>query len=304
MEAEDRMRKAKTGNAVFNIINIAVFLLFTFICVFPFYYIFINTISSNELSAAGKILFLPKGFHLGNYQQVLKLRGIGQAALVSVARTGLGTLLTLLGSAFLGYAFSKQEYWKRKFWYRFVVIAMYFNAGLIPWFVTIKAVGLYDSFLVYILPTMVAPFYVILYKTFVEQIPPSLEESVQLDGGGYFVRFFRIIVPLSTPILATIAVFACAGQWNSFLDTLFVIQSQRLFTLQYIMYQYLNQVNALANLMRTSQSTNVDVAAMSLLTPTSVRMTISFVVVLPILFVYPFLQRFFVKGIMVGAIKG
>jgi putative aldouronate transport system permease protein len=298
------MKHKRLGARVFDIGNATVFLLFTLICAFPFYYIFINTISSNELSAAGKILFVPKAIHLGNYMQVFKLRGIGQAALVSIARTVLGTFLTMIGSAFLGYAFSKKEYSGHKFWYRFVVIAMYFNAGLIPWFVVIKTIGLYDNFLVYILPSMVVPFYVILFKTFVEQIPPSLEESVQLDGGGYFVRFVRIILPLSKPILATIAVFACAGQWNAFLDTLFVVQSQKIFTLQYTMYQYLNQANALAALMRTSQSTSMNPASMSLLTPTSVRMTVSFVVVLPVLFVYPFLQRYFVKGIMIGAIKG
>lgn len=298
------MNKTKAGNRIFSVINVIIFLIFTFICVFPFYYIFINTISDNELSSAGKILFYPIGIHFQNYIQVFKLKGIGQAALISLLRTVLGTFLTLLGSSFLGYAFSKPEYWKRKFWYRFVVISMYFSAGLIPWFVTMKSIGLYDNFFVYILPTMVIPFYVILFKTFVEQIPSSLEESVQVEGGGYGVRFFQIILPLSTPILATIAVFACAGQWNSFLDTLYLVKSQELFSLQYIMYQYLNQVNALAAMMRTSQATNINAAAMNLLTPTSVRMTISFVVILPILFVYPFLQRFFVKGIMIGAIKG
>lgn len=298
------MNKLRKNDVVFNIINVTMFLLFTFICVFPFYYIFINTISNNELSTAGKILFYPKGIHFKNYIEVFKLKGIGVAAFISVARTVLGTLLTLLASSFLGYAFCRPEYWHRKFWYRFVIIAMYFSAGLIPWFVTMKKIGLYNNFLAYILPTMVSPFYVILYKTFVEQIPPSLEESIQIDGGGYAVRFFKIIIPLSTPILATIAVFSLAGQWNSFLDTLFLVKSQRLYTLQYIMYQYLNQVNALATLMRSSQMTNISAASMNLLTPTSVRMTISFVVVMPILFAYPFLQRYFVKGIMIGAIKG
>ncbi len=298
------MNKLRTNDVVFNIINVTMFLLFTFICVFPFYYIFINTISNNELSTAGKILFYPKGIHFKNYIEVFKLKGIGVAAFISVARTVLGTLLTLLASSFLGYAFCRPEYWHRKFWYRFIIIAMYFSAGLIPWFVTMKRIGLYNNFLAYILPTMVSPFYVILYKTFVEQIPPSLEESIQIDGGGYAVRFFKIIIPLSTPILATIAVFSLAGQWNSFLDTLFLVKSQRLYTLQYIMYQYLNQVNALATLMRSSQMTNISAASMNLLTPTSVRMTISFVVVMPILFAYPFLQRYFVKGIMIGAIKG
>lgn len=298
------MSKLRANDVAFNIVNITLLSAFTFICAFPFYYIFINTISNNELAAAGKILFYPKGIHFGNYVEVLKLKGIGRAAFISLARTVLGTLLTLLASTFLGYAFCKPEYWHRKFWYRFVIIAMYFSAGLIPWFVTMKNIGLYNSFLAYILPTMVSPFYVILYKTFVEQIPSSLEESVQIDGGGYAVRFFLIILPLSKPILATIAVFSLAGQWNSFLDTLFLVKSQSLFTLQYIMYQYLNQINALATMMRSSQGASANAASMNLLTPTSVRMTISFVVVVPILFAYPFMQRYFVDGIMVGAIKG
>lgn len=298
------MKKRDVKGVSFNVINTIVFLIITFICVFPFYYIFINTISNNKLSSSGKILFYPRLIHFENYAEVLKLRGIGFAALISALRTILGTVLTLLGSSFLGYAFSKPEYWKRKLWYRFVIISMYFSAGLIPWFVTMKAIGMYDSFLAYILPSMISPFYVILFKTYVEQLPPSLEESVQIDGGGYAVRFFNIILPLSAPILATIAVFSSAGQWNAFLDTLFLVKSQKLYTLQYILYQYLNQANALAALMRTSQTTSTNIAAMNLLTPTSVRMTISFVVVLPILFVYPFLQRYFVKGMMIGAIKG
>lgn len=298
------MKKRNVKSVSFNVFNTLVFLIITFMCVFPFYYIFINTISNNKLSSSGKILFYPRQIHFNNYAEVLKLRGIGLAALISALRTMLGTFLTLLGSSFLGYAFSKPEYWKRKLWYRFVIISMYFSAGLIPWFVTMRAIGMYDNFLAYILPSMISPFYVILFKTCVEQMPPSLEESVQIDGGGYAVRFFNIILPLSTPILATIAVFSSAGQWNAFLDTLFLVKSQKLFTLQYILYQYLNQANALAALMRTTQTSNANIAALNLLTPTSVRMTISFVVVLPILFVYPFLQRYFVKGIMIGAIKG
>ena len=141
------MNKLRKNDVVFNIINVTMFLLFTFICVFPFYYIFINTISNNELSTAGKILFYPKGIHFKNYIEVFKLKGIGVAAFISVVRTVLGTLLTLLASSFLGYAFCRPEYWHRKFWYRFVIIAMYFSAGLIPWFVTMKRIGLYNNFL-------------------------------------------------------------------------------------------------------------------------------------------------------------
>ena len=297
------LEKQNIGNRAFNIINYTVFLVFMILCVFPFYYIFINTISNNELVAHGKILFVPQEIQFQNYMEVFKLRGLGRAAFISVARTVLGTLLTLLGSSFLGYAFCRTEFWNRKFWYRFVVITMYFNAGIIPWFLTMKLLGLTNNFWVYVLPALVVPFYMILFKTYVEQIPASMEESAQLDGAGYMVRYINIILPLCTPILATIAVFASVGQWNSFLDTLFLIRKSNLFTLQYLLYEYLNEANAIAAAIRSSPQYQ-NTAVSHLLTPTSVRMTISMVIVLPILFVYPFLQKYFVKGIMIGAVKG
>lgn len=297
-------QKRTTGNVLFNVLNITLFSLFTLVCIFPFYYVFINTISDNEIVSLGKVLFYPIGVHFHNYTEVLSIKGIGWAGLVSLARTVIGTTLTLLGSSFLGYVFCRPEYWHRKFWYRFVIITMYFSAGLIPGFILIKNLGLYNNFLVYVIPGTVVPFNVILFKTFMEQIPASLEESVQIDGGGYFVRFFHIVIPLSLPILATIAVFSAVGQWNAFQDTLLYVRSQKLYTLQFLLYQYLNKLNALADLMRTAQGRRSVQNISQMLTPTSIRMTISFVVVLPILFVYPFLQRYFVKGIMIGAIKG
>lgn len=298
------MRKRHTlQDHAFHALNNVLFGLFTLVCVFPFYYILINTVSDNQLVSAGKILLLPKGIQFGNYAQIFRLRGLGNAAFISVARTVLGTALTLLGSCFLGYALSRKELWQRTLWYRFVVVTMYFNAGIIPWFVTMKTLGLTNNFWAYVLPSIISPFFLILFKTYVESIPASLEESAQLDGAGYFVRFTRIILPLSAPILATIAVFSCVGQWNSFLDTVLLMNQSRHFTLQYILYRYLSEVNAIAATLRNSP-TSQHIDPSKLLTPVSIRMTISMVVVLPILFVYPFFQRFFVKGIMIGAVKG
>lgn len=291
------------GSVAFSTINYLIFAIFTLICIFPFYYIFINTISDNTLSASGQILFLPKGIHFNNYTEVFGIRGLWDAALISVLRTVIGTAFTVIGTAFLGYAFSRPEYWRRKSWYRFVIITMYFNAGIIPWFVTMKNLGMVNNFWAYVLPSIVAPFFVVLFKTYVEQIPPSLEESAQIDGAGYRIRFFRIILPLSTPILATILLFTSVNQWNSFMDTLFLVRSSKLYTLQFLLYQYLNEVNAVAASLRSSSQGQL-IDPSRLLTATSIRMTISIVVVLPILFVYPFLQRYFVKGLMLGAVKG
>lgn len=287
----------------FDIINYTVLALFTLTCFFPFYYLFINTISNNDLSSRGLVMFYPIEIHLSNYAQVFQIPGFGQAALVSLGRTVFGTLLTVAASGFLGYLFTKQEMWGRRFWYRFLVITMYFNAGLIPWYLIMRNLGLLNNFLAYLLPAIVSPFYIILVKTYVESTPISLQESAQIDGAGYFTVFWKIIMPLITPILATIAIFSAVGQWNQFYDTLFLVTDQRLYTLQFILWRYLNEATSVAEIMRqTGGSTRLDLSMMP--TATSIRTTVTMIVVVPILLVYPFFQRFFVKGIMIGAVKG
>lgn len=297
-------KKLTAGDIVFNIFNYAFFGIFTLLCFLPFYYLFINTISSNELVTKGMILWYPKGIHFNNYLDVLRLRGLGTALLVSVARTVLGTALTIIGTSFLGYALTKQELWHRKVWYRFVVVTMYFNAGIIPWFINMKNLGLTNNFLAYILPGTISAYSLILFKTYVESIPTSLEESAELDGAGYLVRYAKIIMPLCKPILATLIVFSAVGHWNNFMDTVFLVTDSELYTLQYVLYQYLNEANSLADTLKNMSEMGVQVDASQLLTPTAVKMTISMVVVIPILCVYPFFQKYFVGGIMIGAVKG
>ncbi|MBP8989270.1 MAG: carbohydrate ABC transporter permease [Clostridia bacterium] len=296
--------KRNFGSICFNIINYTFFFLFTLICVFPFYYIFINTISDNTLVSTGRILFYPKGIHFGNYQRVLKIKNLPHAAYVSIMRTIIGTAAVVLAASFPGYALSKKNFWKRTFWYRFVIAPMYFSAGVIPVYMTYKALGLINNFLVYILPFMVSPFNLILCKTYIESIPASLEESAEIDGAGYLTRYFRIVFPLAKPIIATIAVFSAVSHWNAFMDTILYTSKTHLFTLQYILYLYLNEVNALAQIIKSDPSVMQNLEPSQMLTPTAVRFTITMITVLPILFVYPFFQRYFLKGIMIGAIKG
>jgi putative aldouronate transport system permease protein len=287
---------------IFNLVNYAIFGVFTLMCVLPFYYLFINTISDNDMVKRGLIKLMPSGFHLNNYVQVFKLRGLGQAALISVSRTLGGTALTVFASAFVGYLVTKQMLWGRKFWYRYIIITMYFSAGLIPWYMNMVMLHLTNNFLAYIIPGIVAPFNIILVKTYIESIPPSMEESASIDGAGVITIFLKIIMPLTKPILATIAIFAAVGHWNSFMDTLFLMTDEKMFTLQFVLWRYLNEANYLASIMRSGTVAAVDAA--QVLTPRTIQMTISMVVVFPILCTYPFLQRFFIKGIMVGAIKG
>ncbi len=298
--------KITAGSAAFNTLNYTLFGLFTLLCIYPFYYLIINTISANNLSENGFINFLPQEIHFKNYVEVLKLKGLGHAALVSVLRTFIGAAFTVLASAYLGFMFIQKKMWKRKLWYRFLVITMYFNAGIIPAFITMHILHLTNNFWVYIIPATVQPFFIILVKTYLESVPESLQHAAEIDGAGILRIFVQIMLPLSLPILATIAIFSAVGQWNSFQDTLIYVTDQKLYSLQYVLYMYINQSNSLAQLIRTSTITSSE-AMLNLTTkqtPTSVRMTVSVIVILPIILIYPVFQRFFIKGIMIGSVKG
>lgn len=288
-----------------SMITYAVYSIFAFVCVYPFYYIFINSISANNLSERGKVLFWPLEIHFTNYINVLKIPDLFNALKVSIGRTVVGTALTVLFSAFLGYMFTRDTLWGRKFWYRFVVITMYFNAGIIPWFITMMNLRLTNNFWGYIWPVVVQPFYIVLCKTFVESTPKELQEAAEIDGAGTLIIFFKVMIPVIKPILATIAIFVAVAQWNSFQDTLLLVTDNRLYTLQFVLYQYINQANSLRGLINNASGT-VDIAASlaKAQTATSIRMTVTVLVVTPIILVYPIFQRFFVRGIMIGAVKG
>ena len=297
--------KTSKGDRTFQVINILIFAIFAIICAYPFYYLIINSISANDLSASGKVNFLPHGFQLENYVKVFQLNGLGTAAMVSLGRTVIGTICTVLASVYLGFMFTQQRMWHRKLWYRFMVITMYFNAGLIPMYMSMKTLHLTNSFWVYIIPAIVQPFNIIMAKTYVESIPPALQEAAEIDGAGTMTVFAKVILPTCKPIMATIAIWSAVGQWNSFQDTLIYITDQKLYSLQYLLYTYLNQASSLATMVQQSGGNVSAVANLATQqTPTSIRMTISVIVVLPILFVYPIFQKSFVKGIMIGSVKG
>ena len=302
------------GDWVFDTVNVVFFSLFTLICIFPFYYLLINTISDNDLVTSGRINFFPMlknaagdavlGIHLNNYAALQNVQDLGSSAFVTVARTILGTALMVITSAWAGYLVTKQKMWKRSFWYRFLVITMYFNAGLVPWYMNMLMMGLTDNFMAYIIPGMVAPYNIILVKTYIESIPASLEESAIIDGAGTTKVWLKIILPLSVPILATIAIFGAVGNWNSFQDSLLLMNnSPELYTLQHRLYIYLNSSSNLGAMM-SQGGTISEQAAQSMLNQRVVQYTVSMVSIIPILLVYPFMQRYFVKGIMLGAVKG
>lgn len=291
-----RKRKMSGADIAYQTISICCFVLVGLLCVYPFYYLMICTFSDSQAVALGRITFLPKGFNFDNYIQVMKIQNLGNALKISVLRTALGTGLSLLVTSYMAYFFTKQEMWHRKFWYRMVVATMYFSAGMIPGYLNNRMLGLVNTFWIYIIPGMLSVYNMILVKTSIEGLPPDLEESAYLDGAGYFTRFFRIVLPLQKPILATVGLFSAVHHWNDFFTTKLYVTKPALYTLQFQLYELLNQITAAAEQMVDDRDIT--------LTPAGIRLTLTAVVTIPIMLVYPFIQKYYVKGIMVGAVKG
>ena len=297
--------KLTPGDIVFNILNYLFFILFTLSCIFPFYYIFIKTISNNELVKKGVITFLPQQVTIQNYIMMANVNDLWNSFVITILRTLIGTVLMVFASALAGYLMTKQEMWHRKFWYRFLVITMYFNAGLIPTYLNLSMLGLTNTFLVYIIPAIVSPYNIILVKTYVESIPGEIEESAFIDGAGYWTIFYKIIWPLSKPILATIAIFGAVGHWNSFQDSLiYNSNSPELYTVQHRLYVYLNQSSNLSAMVNGATSSSDTAALSGAMNTKIIQYTISMITIIPIMLVYPFMQRYFESGIMLGAVKG
>lgn len=293
------MMKKITSEKVFSVCNVIFLLLFAVTCIYPFYYMLIYSFS--DPNEAYKITILPVGFTLENYKKASAISGIGRAAIISVLRTVIGTVLTVSCCSFFGYLVTKQRMVGRKIIYRLLIVTMYVDGGLIPAYLVMNAYGLCNTYWIYILPTALSAYNVMLIKTFVEQIPPALEESAMIDGAGTLRCWRSVILPLSKPILATIAVFAAVEQWNAWFDAHIYVIDSKMWTLQYVLYRFLKQVTELAKAME--ESTFADPGAV-VITPDTVRMTITAIVTLPILFVYPFMQRYFMKGMLLGAVKG
>ena len=283
----------------YNIIFGILFVLLSFICAYPFYYLLICTISNNQMVEVGAITFYPVGIHFDNYKKILEVENLGNSVLVTLARTYFGTAMSVLVTAYTAYFFTRQEMWGKKFWYRFCVATMYFSAGMIPIYLNNRMLHLVNTFWIYIIPGMISVYNMVLIKTSMESMPPDLEESAYLDGAGYLTRFFRIVLPLQKPILATVALFAAVGHWNDFFTTKLYVTNPKLYTMQFLLYELLNQVQAQA-----AQITNDTQLSASAATPTSIRLTLTAFVILPIILVYPFVQKYFTKGIMMGAVKG
>jgi len=282
-----------------GLVNATLLIALCIVTVYPLIYVFMYSISDAATAASRNITVYPVDFTLDNYKSIFVDNRILKAFWISVERTVLGSLLHLLVTGLAAYAFSKENLVMRKKLLIFFIIPLYFNGGLLPFYVQIINLGLYNNFLVYILPTAIGIFNMLVMKVFFEQLPRSLEESAKVDGAGEFTVFMRIIIPSSMPVIATIIMFIGVQQWNSWFDGLLFTNKADMAPLQTLLYKIIleNQATSMEQLARLANA-NVSV------TPEAIKMTTLIISTAPMLVIYPFLQKYFVKGMMIGAVKG
>lgn len=286
------------ADRIFVICNTIFMILFVVITLYPV----LNTlaISFNDGTDAlrGGIYLWPRKWTLKNYTTVLQKNNLVTGAYISVARTVIGTVLALASNAILAFIVSRKKFLFKKQLSLFWVITMYVNGGLIPTFLLYKGLGMTNSFSVYVIPGMISAFNMLVIRTYMTGIPDSLEESAQLDGAGYGTIFLKIISPLCKPVYATVALFVAVGQWNSWFDAmLYNRMSSNLTTLQYELMKLLSSVTNQGTSMESMKNSGGNV------TPTSVRAAATIVTMLPIICLYPFLQKYFVTGMTLGGVK-
>lgn len=293
-----KKKKGTSGDKVFTVCNTIFMILFVVITLYPI----LNTvaISFNDGTDAlrGGIYLWPRKWSLKNYATVMQKDNLITGAYITVLRTVVGTVLSLVINAILAFIISRKRFLFKKELSLFWVITMYVNGGLIPTFLLYKGLGLTNSFWVYVIPGMVSAFNMLVIRTYMNGLPDSLEESAQLDGAGYTTIFLKIISPLCKPVYATVALFVAVGQWNSWFDAmLYNRMSANLTTLQYELMKLLSSV--------TNQSSSAEAMknAAGTVTPTSIRAAATIVTILPIVCLYPFLQKYFVAGLTLGGVK-
>lgn len=293
-----RKKRRSGADRAFVVCNTIFLILSVVITLYPV----VNTLAVSFNNAAdalrGGIYLIPRKWSLQNYVSVLGRQDLMTGLWISIARTVLGTVLGLFVTELLAFLCSRPKYLLKKQMNAFWIITMYVNGGMIPVFLLYKDLGLTNSFWVYVVPGLASAFNLMVLRSYMDNLPVSLEESAQLDGAGYLTIFFKIIHPLCTPVLATVALFIAVWQWNSWFDAmLYNRMSPQYTTLQYELMKLLSTTAS-----QNSNASTMEHAA-NMVTPTSIRAAGSIITMVPIVCLYPFLQRYFVTGMTLGAVK-
>jgi putative aldouronate transport system permease protein len=300
MEAR-KLGGTPVSDRIFDIVVYVSMAIVTICTLYPFLNVLAISLNDSTDGVRGGITVYPRVFTLENYKLIFSFSGLLTGLKISVLRTVIGTVLGLISASMLAFTLSRVEFQARRFVSTFLALTMYVSGGLIPGYILIKDLHLMNTFAVYVLPGLVSAFNVFVIRSFIDGIPYALQESAKLDGANDFTIYWRVILPLMKPALATIALFLAVGQWNSWFDTyLYNGSSAQLTTLQFELMKVLQSTQTGNN----GDTHGLDMnQVMNRISPESVKMAITIVVTVPILLVYPFLQKYFVKGMTLGAVK-
>ena len=292
-------RKSK-GEVTFDCVNIVVMIIICFLTLYPIWFTIVNSFNDGMDGARGGIYWWPRIFTLDNYTTVFRDGQIIKAFGITIGRTFFATTLHVFFTAMVAYALSKRELVGRKIYLTIIMITMFFGGGLIPYYLVLRDLHLIDNFLVFVIPGIFSAFNMIIFQSFFRELPAGLEEAAMIDGCGEFKIFWKIIIPLSGPVLATIALFVGVGNWNDYFSGVIFINNQDLQPVQTYLYKLIAIVSASAG---SSRFANANVNPVQV-TAESVKLATMVIATAPIVCVYPFLQKYFVKGMLIGSIKG
>ncbi|RRJ65250.1 carbohydrate ABC transporter permease [Paenibacillus oralis] len=292
------LKRRTRGEAIFDLLNNLGMLLICFVTLYPVWYVLVNSLNEGMDGMRGGIYWWPRVFSFENYGAVFQSSGIMLAMGITVAKTLIGTLLHVLFTAMVAYAFSRKDLIGGKFYILLGTVTMFFGGGLIPTYLLMRDLHLLDNFLIYIIPAMFSFFDLIIFMTFFREIPDGLEEAAKIDGANDWAIFLRVVLPVSMPVVATIALFHGVYQWNDYFTGVIYLNNMDLQPIQTYLYRVVAQSSS------NQMAAQVPGGISKTVTSQSIKLATMVVTTLPIVFVYPFLQRYFVKGMMIGSIKG
>lgn len=295
--------KSSLENKAIDTFVYSTLLILAFLTLYPFWNALVISLNMGSDTSLGGVTFWPRAFTWDNYQVVLSDPRFYRALFVSLARTACGTALSIFFTALLAYGLSKKGIVGHKAYMLIAIFTMYFHGGLIPTYLWLRELGLFDNFWVLFVPWIVSVWNMIVFRTFFQELPDGLEESAKIDGCSHYGLFFRIVIPLSGPVIATLSLFQAVFFWNEWFASGIYINKTSLLPVQNYLMNMINSNSAQELLSELGGAGAVGDLVTRTITPKSLQMTALMVVSLPIIMVYPFVQKFFVKGVMIGSLK-
>jgi len=295
---------SKIENIIFTTVNTLFLIFLAVITLYPFWNTIIVSLNEALDTVMGGLTFWPRKFTWQNYKTVFATGTVFNAFFISVSRTVINTVVNVFFCSMLAYTLSRHDYFLRKPLTLIIILSMYVNAGIIPNYFLMRSLHLTKSFLVYVVPGIINAFNFVVIRTYIRSLPESLIESARIEGCGDFGIFIKIVLPLCLPVLATIALFVAVDSWNAWFDTMIYNSGEpKLHTLQYKLMEYIQASQTQSKSASDAAAMALSSSAGGMITPMSIRAAVTVVAAMPILVVYPFMQRYFVVGLNVGGVK-